>query len=455
MVDDEPLARNAWKRILSGADFDVCTFGSAPEALASMTTDPEVDVVVTDLAMPEMTGLQLLGRIKAERPEIEVVIVTAHADLETAVSAVKGGAYHFLAKPFPDLESPCLVIRQAAERKRLICQARALEWVLREREATTSETSLLGSSEGMREVKRLISATAPTSSSVLILGESGTGKELVAKAIHRLSGRRPKPFVAVNCSALTESILESELFGHVRGAFTGAEASRAGLFEAADGGTLLLDEVGEAPPSVQAKLLRVLQEGEVRPVGSTRVVHVDVRVIAATNVDLHAAVRAGRFREDLFYRLNVLQIRLPALRERRQDIGLLACHFLSRHAAMLGRDVRDIAPEALAALEAWSWPGNVRELENAIERAVVLGHAGRVELRDLPDSISGLGARRQPAVTSSTMTYSQAKEAVLDAFERAYVEELLGKTGGNISEAARLAGLDRSNFKRILRRSGG
>jgi DNA-binding NtrC family response regulator len=314
---------------------------------------------------------------------------------------------------------------------------------------------LLGGSAAMREVQRRVRAAAPARSSVLILGESGAGTELVARSIHELSLRRQRPFLAVNCSALAESLLESELFGHVKGAFSGAETARPGLFEAADGGTVLLDEIGDAPASVQVKLLRVLQEGEVKRVGALSTAKVDVRVLAATRVDLGRAVERGRFREDLFHRLHVVSIQVPPLRDRREDIRALALHFVARHRRELAREVQEIAPDALAALEAWSWPGNVRELENVIERALVLGRGPRLEVEDLPEKLRGASAPPRAAGGGAEVVgYMLARQKAIDEFERVYVDDLLARAGGNISEAARLAGLDRSNFKRILKRAG-
>jgi two-component system, NtrC family, response regulator HydG len=456
-VDDEPMIHSIWRRILPRDEFEVVSFPSAQAALEALRTDPAVDVMATDLSMPGTDGMELLRLVKSERPEVEVIMVTGYAELATAVTAVKAGAYHFIAKPFEG-QAPELVVKQAAERKRLIVRTRELEHELREQEAAGATRGLVGASEPMQRLRKLIAAAAPASSGILILGESGTGKELVAHAIHRASPRSRRPFLAVNCSALAESLLESELFGHVRGAFTGAEVGKTGLFEAANGGTLMLDEIGEAPASVQAKLLRVLQEGEVKPVGSTKNVQVDVRVVAATNVDLEQAVRAGRFREDLYYRLNVLAIRVPALRERREDVAALAFHFLARIAAQLGREVRELSPDAQAALTAWHWPGNVRELENAIERAVILGRGHRIELADLPDAMVAAYHRAGALASASPppgeiAPYAEAKARAILAFERRYVETLLGRAQGNISEAARLAGLDRSNFKRILRKT--
>jgi two-component system response regulator GlrR len=312
-------------------------------------------------------------------------------------------------------------------------------------------------------VYRLAVGVAPTSSTVLILGESGTGKELTARAIHQHSTRAQKPFVAVNCSAIPVELIESELFGHVRGAFTGATATREGLFEAANGGTIFLDEVGDLPPLAQVKLLRVLQEGEIKRVGSNDTRLVDVRVVAATNVDLRARIAESKFREDLFYRLNVVAIELPALRSRRDDIPLLAYHFLQKYAARTGRDVRKISPDAMRALQSQLWPGNVRELENALEHAVVFCSNETVEVGDLPFGRKGPLVPDEPPVSSENevparsladLPYREAKQRAVAAFEQSYFMEVLERAGGNVSEAARQSGLDRSNFRRAARRAG-
>jgi DNA-binding NtrC family response regulator len=411
-------------------------------------------------------------------------MMTAYSRVEDAVTAVRIGAYDFLTKPFPSVDAVAISVSKAAERRRLIARARALEEELeRGGGSGTGFGDLIGTSTAMRGVYRLVEGVAAAQSTVLILGESGTGKELVARAIHRRSARASKPFVAVNCSAVPDNLIESELFGHVKGAFTSAVGARQGLFELADKGTLFLDEVGDLSLAAQVKLLRALQEGEIKPVGSSTTKIVDVRVVAATNVDLREKLSSGRFREDLYYRLNVIALNLPPLRERREDVPLLAQHFLRKYARQTGKDVKRITPDALAALGAHAWPGNVRQLENAIERAVVLATHDELTLADLPSEISGErprvvaqpkleAAAPAPAATPATtpmdpaaaietlaaalaeLTYPEAKKRLVRDFDRAYAAQLLQRAGGNVSEAARLAGLDRSNFRRVFRRHG-
>jgi DNA-binding NtrC family response regulator len=417
-----------------------------------------VDVALVDMIMPRLGGLELLERLKASGAEIEVIMMTAFADVETAVHAVRSGAYHFLTKPFRSNDEVALTVAKAAEHRRLIDRAAMLERQLERREELGQ---LIGTSRRMQEVYRLVTGVAPTSSTVLILGESGTGKELTARAIHQHSPRAGRPFVAVNCSAIPVELVESELFGHVRGAFTGATATRAGLFEAAHEGTLFLDEVGDLPPMAQVKLLRTLQEGEIKPVGSNETRIVDVRVLAATNVELKSRIAAGKFREDLFYRLNVVLIELPPLRERRDDIPLLAQHLLRKYADKARRDIKGFTPEAMRLLGEQSWPGNVRELQNAIEHAVVFCRNDRIAPGDLPfaraaraEGGAAPGTRELAALSEdlSDLPYQEAKRRALAAFDQAYFSAALARAGGNVSEAARQSGLDRSNFRRAARR---
>jgi DNA-binding NtrC family response regulator len=460
IVDDEPTLRRSLARLLLSRGMGVVTADDGAVAMQILQREP-VDVALVDLMMPRVGGLELLEHVRAEHPGVEVVIMTAFADVETAVKAVRAGAYHFLTKPFRSNDEVVLTITKAAERRRLLDRAAMLE---RRLEHLEKFGELIGNSPEMQEVYRLAVGVAPTSSTVLILGESGTGKELTARAIHQHSPRASNPFVAVNCSAIPVDLVESELFGHVRGAFTGATATRPGLFESADRGTLFLDEVGDLPPLAQVKLLRALQEGEVKRVGSNETRIVDVRVIAATNVSLKERIAAGRFREDLYYRLNVVAISLPPLRDRREDIPLLAYHFLQKYAARSNSPVRKISPEAMRVLSAQRWSGNVRELENAIEHSVVFCRDTTIAPPDLPFSKKQSGTLEPGADSPSTagpsldpladLPYREAKDRAVHSFESSYFGALLQRAGGNVSEAARQAGLDRSNFRRAAKRAG-
>jgi DNA-binding NtrC family response regulator len=448
VVDDEAELLRAVARILKARGFEVETAGNGMEALEQLGKQ-SFDVMLVDLVMPGMTGLELLKRSKTIHEHLEVVLMTAFADVDTAVAAVKAGAYDFLTKPFPSSDTVALAVSKASEHGRLLDKTRRLEEELEVRERYGD---IIGSSQPMLEVYRMIDSVAHSTSTVLLQGESGIGKELVARAIHSRGSRSVKPFIPVNCSAIPENLVESELFGHLRGSFTGAVATRMGLFEAADGGTILLDEVGELPLHVQVKLLRVLQENEVKRVGATEATTIDVRVIAATNVDLHRAMLEGTFREDLYYRLNVITIPIPPLRNRIEDIPLLAYHFLRKYALRSGRDIRRISLEAMRALRSYNWPGNVRELENAIERSVVMVRGDVIMPSDLPDSVVSTEDAVVPKNMLYDLPFSDAKKKVIDNFEKDYANEVLRRAGGNISEAARQAALDRSNFRRILKK---
>jgi two-component system response regulator HydG len=451
IVDDEPLILKALAGHLRRAGMDVTTIGEPVEALGALR-DSDWDVALFDITMPNLSGLELLKEVKSRRPEVEVVMMTGNASVATAIEAVRNGAYDYLTKPFESLDRVAATIQKAFERKRLLHQTQVFSRLLGP--ARTQFEGFVGGSEGMRQVYGLISAVGPTPATVLIQGESGTGKELVARAIHQMSPRRDKPFLAVNCSALTESLLDSELFGHVKGSFTGATANRRGLFEAANGGTLFLDEIGDVAAPTQVRLLRALQEGEIRPVGSEHSVKVDVRVVAATNVDLQKARDEGRFRSDLYYRLNVVSIELPPLRKRVDDIPLLAQHFLVRHAQRMGRTAQHFDPEALRALMRYSWPGNVRELEHLVERALVLTPPGQpIGVDALPPAITKANVSDSSGALLN-LPFTTAKELTVRAFERRYLTAMLEKSGGSISAAARLAHLDRSNFRRLLRHHG-
>jgi two-component system response regulator HydG len=449
VVDDDPAVLTAVSRVLDRGGCDVVSVSDPPKAQELLAHDPTIDVAVLDVMLPHVSGLDLLREAKARRPHMAVVMMTANSSVESAVQAVKAGAFDYLTKPFESLEMILLTVRRAWEHHRLIDQNRNLQSML---EAKEGFDDLIGQSPKMRRVFELISAVSATPATVLVRGESGTGKELVAHAIHRRSDRAKRPFLTVNCSALAESVLDGELFGHTKGAFTGALANRKGLFEAADGGTVFLDEIGDISPATQVRLLRVLQEGEVKPIGANDSTHVDVRIIAATNVDLEAAIKKKTFREDLYYRLNVVSIDLPALRARPEDIMLLAHHFLQKHAGRMKKKVRGFSEAAVRALSTHDWPGNVRELENAVARGVVLTNGEYVDASALPPGMGGaVPVTDVEAAGVSHLPYTQAKKAALAAFERHYLGAKLKAAAGNISKAARASGMDRSNFKRLLR----
>ncbi len=480
VVDDEPALRRSLARVLETRGMKVGMAEDGEHALSYIERSPP-DVALVDMMMPGLGGLELLARIKERDVAVEVILMTAFADVDSAVSAMRAGAYHFLTKPFHSNDAVAHAVLRAAEHRRLADRARQLEQVLLSKERFGE---IIGDSPRMLDVYRLIEGVGPTSSTVLILGESGTGKELAARAIHQQSQRAKKPFVAVNCGAIPKELVESELFGHVRGAFTGAQSARAGLFETADGGTILLDEVGDLPIAAQVKLLRVLQEGEIKRVGADETRTVDVRVLAATNVDLLSRIQAGHFRRDLYYRLHVIAIELPALRDRGDDVLLLANHYLQKFARSMQREQKRLGPEATRALREYDWPGNVRELEHAIEHAMVLAQREIIAASDLPfvrhpahfretpasPGASGSGPASPRSLDSATMAastsfdsvrglgdfaelpYAEAKRRLLALFDDSYTRELLRRASGNMSEAARRAGLDRSNFRRLIKR---
>lgn len=450
IVDDQPDFAKGLTRLLApklpNAAFAFVLSGEA--ALEDLARTP-CAVMVTDLRMPGLSGLDLLPRALALAPQLGVVLLTAHGDIDTAVAALKAGAYDFLTKPV-DSDHLARVIAKGLERASLLAENIRLRAAVR---ACGADAGLLGQSPAMVQVREAIAAVAGSDYTVLIRGESGTGKELAARAIHGLSRRAAGPFLSVNCPAIPDQLLESELFGHVRGAFTGAERDRRGLFLSAHGGVIVLDEIGDIPMSVQTKLLRVLQEREVRPVGSSKSVPIDVRILASTNQDLEARIAGRTFREDLYYRLNVLTVRLPPLRERREDIPLLAAAFLERACRETGIGDKAFSSEALAALAGREWPGNVRELFNFVRRLTVFCRGdvigpGAVASAD-PDHIHTAGPD-----DGLSSPYLEAKARVVDAFTRHYVERLLTRTHGNISEAARVSGLERVSLQKILRRLG-
>jgi len=436
VVEDDGELRDFLVEVLNTAGHVTTGYPSADAALRAVAEGAPADAVVTDLIMPGMPGAELLRTLRQQRPELNVIVMTAFGSIDSAVELVRAGAYHYLTKPIATQEL-LLAVSHALDQSRLRREVARLA-----RSAMAAGLpGFLGASQPIQDLLGLVLRAAQSPHPVLITGESGTGKELVARAIHQASGRGA--FVAVNCGALPEPLLESELFGHEKGAFSGADRAKPGLFEAADGGVLLLDEIGDLPLALQPKLLRALENGEVRRVGATEARNLDVRVIAATNRDLDAEVQSGRFREDLFYRLNVLSIHTPPLRERAADIPLLAEHFLQGDAAPSPRS-RRISPDAMALLTTYPWPGNVRELRNAIQRAAVVATSDEVRPEDLPSRIRE-ASRAAPLVRDST-----DRALPLRDVERLYILEVLRQAGGNKSRAAELLGLDRKTLYRKL-----
>jgi DNA-binding NtrC family response regulator len=439
-VDDEPGVRNLLKTMLTRKGYLASTVSTGDEALALLARE-SFDLVITDLRMPGMPGEELVARVKIARPQLPVVVISAYGGTQSVVEVVKRGAEDYLAKPFnqEDLE---LVVFKALEKHRLLEENARLR---RELKGEVELEHMVGVSAPMRKVFLMLRRIASSTSHALLTGESGTGKELAARALHTLSPRAKNAFVQVNAGALPATLFEAELFGAKRGAYTGAEEDREGLFQAADGGTLFLDEVGEVPIESQAKLLRVLESGEVKVLGETKSRKVDVRVVAATNRDLSAMVEEGKFRKDLYFRLAVLPLSLPALRERVEDIPLLAESILQRGVQSGPR--KSLSPEALKALIAYSWPGNVRELKNVLERAALLGSGAQIEVEDLVFSAGASGAL-------GGGLFRRAKQRVVVDFEKAYVKESLKNHSGNVSKAASEAGLARQNFQAMMKKYG-
>jgi DNA-binding NtrC family response regulator len=454
VVDDDRRLLETWQDILAPA-FDVHAYDDPTAAMRAFEREP-IDVALLDVQLPGANGLDLLAHLRRVQPRAEAIMITGNATVEMAVEALHAGAFDFLCKPIENPEQIIRRVTSAAERARAQAQGAA---PASDSGGGDARPGIVGVSAAIERVRALIEHFANSSSATLITGESGTGKELVARSLHSSGARKDRPFIAVNCGAIAEALIDSELFGHERGAFTGAHARHTGLFDAADGGVLFLDEIGDMPTQTQVRLLRVLQEGEVRPVGSTQNHTVDVRMIAATNVDLKRAMREGKFREDLYYRLSPLRIDLPALRDRLEDIPFIARRLLERHARRNGREGVAFSDSAMAALTAYPWPGNVRELANAIEFALTLSKGGLIEPQHLPSYVPGRtdgvpksadGVRRM----NLDIPYSEARAEVLRDFDRAYLEELMETTGGNLSAAARRSGIDRSNLRRLLRQLG-
>jgi two-component system response regulator PilR (NtrC family) len=436
VVDDEPGLRDMLAILFRREGLDVTLapgFARGRDEIAR--SDEPYAVMLTDLLMPDGSGIDLLSFAKDRSPGTEVIVMTAHGDIETAIEAMKRGAYDFVTKPFATNELRALV-HKALEKRAIVVENERLRAELwRERGG-----ELFGQSEPMRRIFELVQRVAMARTTVLITGESGSGKERIARALHEASDRKSKPFLVVNCGAIPEALMEAELFGHERGAFTGAVASRLGIFREAEGGTVLLDEIGELPPALQVKLLRVLQERKVRGVGASTELPVDVRILAATNRPVEEDVRTGRFRQDLYYRLNVIRIEVPALRDRREDILPLAERFLVRSCGEQQKELRGLSPDALRALEGYAFPGNVRELENVIERAVALATGQTIGLGDLPREISGAAAQPTPALLSVPEEGCNLDE-ILGEVERRMILQALDKSGGVRTQAAHLLGL--------------
>ena len=444
LVDDDASLCETLELGLSKRGYRTASCLSAADALARLSGE-DFDVVVTDLNMRGTGGIELCERIVANRPDIPVIVLTAFGCLDTAVSAIRAGAYDFISKPV-ELEVLAIAIDRAAKHRQLREEVRRLR-----QEGARSEPpdQFVGKSTAMRSVYDLIERVADSETTVFVTGESGTGKELVAAALHSLSSRRQRPFIAINCAAMPEGVLESELFGHTRGAFTDAKQDRPGLFLQAEGGTLFLDEIGDLPLTLQPKLLRVLQDRTVRPVGGRAWLPIDVRLIVATNRDLESAIEDGRFRDDLYYRINVVHIDLPPLRSRAGDVLPLAQHFLRQFAARAGKSVLAIAPAAAEKLVAYAWPGNVRELQNCIERSVALARYDQIGVDDLPEKI------RSYRSSHVIVPGDDPSELVpMEEVERRYIARVMETVGGNKTAAARILRLDRKRLYRMLDRLG-
>jgi two-component system response regulator AtoC len=455
IVDDEPNLRKILSAQLSRDGYDVMTANDGEEGLAALK-DHHIDLVITDLKMPKVDGMTLLKRALEEDPELPVVLITAHGTIDTAVEALKSGAFDFVTKPFDKDEVRQIVAKALKTRDLRAADATHMP------AARDARFGIIGHSQGILDIYAILERVADTPTTVLISGESGTGKELVARALHEHSSRKDKPFIKVNCAAIPKELIESELFGHERGAFTGAVSSKPGRFELANGGTLFLDEIGEIPIEMQVKLLRALQESEFERVGGIKTIRVDVRLVAATNRDLKRLIASGTFREDLFYRLNVVPIRLPALRERTGDIPVLVEHFLGKFNERLKKKVEGAESEAMDVLVAYPWPGNIRELENVIERAVLFCDAQKLRASDLPPEIRGIPAMANVPLPEADLTAALAGEGglkehvkvAMSRLEKELVSRALQQTGGNVTHAARLLKISRKGLQLKMKELG-
>ena len=452
VVDDEMIVCESCQRILQEDSYEVECVSSGKEAIEKMKANP-FDIVITDLKMPGVDGMEVLKSIREDYPDTVVIMITGFSTVETAVEAMKLGAFDYIPKPFtPDEVS--IVVKKALEKRSLFLENIYLRQELREKYGFHN---IVGKSKKMQEIYRIIAKVAMTDSTVLIYGQSGTGKELIARAVHFNSPRREKPFVPVDGAVLSENLLESELFGHIRGSFTGAVSTKPGLFEVADGGTLFLDEVGNISLAIQAKLLRVLQEREFTPVGGTKAKKVDIRLIAATNKDLEKMIHEETFREDLYYRLNIVPIPLPLLKDRQEDIPLLASHFLKKYAEEMGKTIKGLTPEAMKRLMRYPWPGNVRELENVIERSVVMIDDEMVRSEHL--ILPRAQEKEEPDEVQAPHTSDELKEVkkhlrekAVEEVERAFVMSALERNNWNVTRAAEEVGMLRPNFQALMRK---
>jgi DNA-binding NtrC family response regulator len=447
LIDDESHNREALTLLLTHAGYQVRSAASGEEALKILQETP-FEIVITDLFLPGVSGIDILKRVKEDSPYTNVILITGNASAETAVEAMKEGAFDYITKPL-NFEKLKILVAKALEKSRLVAENLYLRQQLR---GKYKFDRIIGNSPAMLQVFSRMEKIVHTDSTILILGESGTGKELVAKAIHFNGPRREKPFIAINCGAIPADLLESELFGHARGAFTGAVADKPGKFEAANGGTIFLDEIGTMPMHLQMKLLRVLQEHEVERVGTNQKIKLNVRVISATNANIEDEVKRGAFREDLYYRLNVIPILLPPLRERREDIAVLARHFLLKSCKEMNRQLMSISPVAMQALEAYDWPGNVREMENVIERTVALTDGEGIEKRDLPTSIGGIDESAAGQLCPKVTTEGVDMVRVIEAIERQMIIEALELSEGVKARAANLLGINRTTLVEKIKR---
>jgi DNA-binding NtrC family response regulator len=450
VVDDEESMRDFMSIMLSKEGYEVVQADSGPSALGHIKKS-RPDVIITDMMMPDMSGLELMTKAREVHDNLSFIVMTAFASVDSAIEAMKKGAYDYITKPFK-VDEIKLTIKKVLEKEKISRENKELK---KELSKSHSLDSFIGRDSKIIRMKEMVQRLAKTDSTALILGESGTGKDLVANAIHYHSKRVGKPFLTLNCAAIPETLLESELFGYKKGAFTGALKDKDGVFKAAHTGTLFLDEIGNTSPAIQMKLLRVLDDQVIMPVGSTQTVKVDVRLVAATNANLEEEVRAKRFREDLFYRLNVFTVQIPPLRERREDIELLVDHFVNMYCLKMGIQPKEISPDALQILLAHQWPGNVRELENTIERSLVVSTADKITADDLPDKVSGRTASRPavvPEAGDSVQVHQQTESPTLESIEKAYIFWVLNQTGWNKTKAAKILGIDASTLYRKIDR---